>query len=148
MPIWKKGRGKLGALAPLLGTWRTEADSPMGPTTVVRELAPALDGAYVALRADWVVGGKPYHEVAYFGVDDDGVLGFWSFTSDGKRSHGRLCVAPDVHPEAIAFEVEVPAGIARQVYWPGEDGAVMWAVESRTKKGWNRFLLHRYAKVG
>ena len=42
----------------------------------------------------------------------------------------------------------VHAGIARQVYWPGEDGAVMWVVESRTKKGWNRFLEHRYLPVG
>lgn len=27
---WKKGRGKLGAFAPLLGTWSAEVESPQG----------------------------------------------------------------------------------------------------------------------
>jgi len=27
---WKKGRGKLGFLSPLLGTWPAHADSPQG----------------------------------------------------------------------------------------------------------------------
>jgi hypothetical protein len=27
-PLWKKGRGKLGVLNPLLGSWVAEAESP------------------------------------------------------------------------------------------------------------------------
>ena len=41
----------------------------------------------------------------------------------------------------------MPAGVARQVYWPNELGGFDWVVESRTKRGWNRFVLHRYAAV-
>jgi hypothetical protein len=46
--------------------------------------------------------------------------------------------------EAIAFEAEMPTGLARQVYWPAEEGGFWWAVESRTRAGWNRFTLHHY----
>ena len=55
--------------------------------------------------------------------------------------------APDIHPDALCFEAEMPAGVARQVYWPNELGGFDWVVESRTKRGWNRFVLHRYAAV-
>ena len=79
--------------------------------------------------------------------DDAGKIAFWSFTSDGKRSTGVLVDAADVHPQAIAFEAQVPAGVARMVYWPGDDGGMNWVVESRTKKGWNRFTHHRYART-
>jgi hypothetical protein len=76
---------------------------------------------------------------------EDGTLAFFSFTSDGKRSVGRLADGSDVHPDAIAFEARMPAGLARMVYWPAEDGdrGFNLAVESRTKAGWNRFLVHR-----
>ena len=84
----RKSRGKLGAFAPLLGTWIAETAS--------------------------------------------------SFTSDGKRSQGALADVTDVHPEAIGFGADMPAGRARMVYWPAEDGGFRWAVESGTKKGGNR----------
>jgi len=38
----------------------------------------------------------------------------------------------------------MPAGIARQVYWPDETQGFHWAVESQTKKGWHRFVEHHY----
>jgi hypothetical protein len=38
----------------------------------------------------------------------------------------------------------MPAGIARQVYWPDDAQGFHWAVESQTKKGWNRFVDHLY----
>jgi hypothetical protein len=34
-------------------------------------------------------------------------------------------------------------GLARQAYWPDAEGmGFHWVVESRTKKGWNRFVDH------
>ena len=37
------------------------------------------------------------------------------------------------------------AGLARMIYWPAEDGpGFRFAVESRNRKGWNRFMLHNY----
>jgi hypothetical protein len=75
---------------------------------------------------------------------DNGTLSFWSFTSDGKRSEGRLADGTDVHPEAVAFEADMPAGVARMIYWPGDDGTVRWAVEAKGKKGWRRFTEHTY----
>ena len=114
--LWKKGRGKLGALDPLLGAWEAEAASPVGPTRCVRTFAKALNGSYVVLDALWEFSGKQYQEHAVHGV----------------------------HAEAVGFEARMPAGLARMVYWPAEDGGAHWAVESRTKKGWNRFAEHHY----
>jgi hypothetical protein len=87
--------------------------------------------------------GKGYQEVAFFGQNNEGDLVFWSFTSDGKKSEGRLADASDIHRNAICFEAQMPAGLARQVFWP-EEGGMNWAVESRNKKGWRRFSLHHY----
>lgn len=68
-----------------------------------------------------------------------------SFTSDGKQARGVQADGSDVHPQAIAFEAQMPAGLARFVYWPADDGkGYYFAVENRTKKGWNRFLRHHY----
>ncbi|HEX4695321.1 hypothetical protein [Sphingomonas sp.] len=55
----------------------------------------------------------------------------------------------DVHPQAVAFEAQMPAGLARMIYWPTEDGApgFHFAVESKVKVGWNRFLRHTYRPV-
>ena len=89
-------------------------------------------------------GGKRYVEHAVYGADAGGTVKFWSFTSDGKRSEGQLGEAADIHPQALSFEAQMPAGTARMTYWPNEDGTVNWAVESKTKKGWNRFTLHHY----
>lgn len=149
--LWKKGRGKLGAFAPLLGTWIAKADSPMGPVRCRRTLEPILGAKYLRLTVRWEFGkgeaGKAYEELAVIGADDAGVVSFWSFTSDGKRSQGALADVTDVHPEAIGFEADMPAGRARMVYWPAGDGGFHWAVESRTKKGWNRFTRHTYREA-
>ena len=150
--LWKKGRGKLGPLAPLHGTWLAESESPMGPMRCRRVIAPMLGGHYLKLTARWEFGaagaGKVYEEEAVIGPGDDGVVSFWSFTSDGKRSRGVLADATDLHPEAVGFEADMPAGHARMVYWPEADGAVRWVVESKTKRGWNRFVEHVYRPVG
>ena len=146
---WKKGRGKLGAMAPLLGKWKAAADSPMGRYACVREYSKFGDG-YVRLEAEWVFkapkGETPrsYREVCMFGPDKDGALVFRSYTSDGKKSSGKLADGSDVHADALCFEAQMDAGLARQVFWPNEKGGFNWAVEARNKKGWNRFSLHHY----
>jgi hypothetical protein len=142
--LWKKGRGKLGALDPLIGSWQAETDSPMGRIRCTRTFSRILNGHRILLEAQWHIGEKVYEEHAIYGVDDSGGLAFWSFTSDGKRSQGALTDATDLHPEAIAFEAEMPAGTARMVCWPEDDGAMSWVVESKTQKGWNRFTHHHY----
>lgn len=145
--LWKKGRGKLGPLEPLLGTWIAEADSPMGRLRCRRTLARVLGGKYLQLDVRWEFGAqsdKAYEERAVIGADADGVVRFWSFTSDGKRSEGVLTDVTDLHPEAVGFVAEMPAGTARMAYWPDADGGYHWVVESKTKKGWNRFTSHHY----
>ncbi len=140
---WKPGRGLLGPLQPLIGDWVSlpaEQDTRM-PMRCTRSFRPFGKG-WVELDARWERGERgEYREIALFGAAGDG-LGLHSFTNDGKRSEGRLADGADVHPNAIAFEAEMPAGLARMIYWPLEDGApgFYFAVESRTKKGWNRFL--------
>ena len=145
--VWKKGRGKLGPLEPLLGSWEADAETPLGKVRCRRTFRKILGDSCVLLEAEWFLPGKVYREHAIYTAGDGGVLTFWSFTSDGKRSEGKLVDASDVDPAAIAFEAEMPAGTARMVYWPGEDGTVHWAVESKTKKGWKRFSHHRYRAV-
>jgi len=53
----------------------------------------------------------------------------------------------DLHPEAVGFEAQMPAGLARMAYWPEEDGGFVWVVESKNAKGWRRFVEHRYRPV-
>jgi hypothetical protein len=146
--LWKKGRGKLGPFAPLYGSWIAEAESPMGPLRCRRALEPILGGHFIQLRARWEFGptetGKAYEELALIGVSDDGQVGFWSFTSDGKRSQGVIADVTDLHTEAVGFEADMPAGRARMAYWPAEEGGFHWVVESKTKKGWHRFANHHY----
>ena len=146
--LWKKGRGKLVPFEPLLGKWVAESESPMGPVRCERAFEKILGGNYLQLTAAWYFGGadenKAYRELAVIGVNDQKQVGFWSFTSDGKRSEGTVADVTDLHPEAVGFEAEMPAGTARMAYWPDEDGGFYWTVESKTKKGWNRFVLHRY----
>ena len=153
MPMeWKKGRGKLGPMAPLLGCWKTAADTPMGPVSCVRDYAKFGDG-YVRLDADWVFKAakdearRSYREICLFGPGNDGVLTFWSYTSDGKKSQGRLADGTDVHPAAVCFEAQMDAGLARQVFWPDEGEGLRWAVEARNRKGWNRFTEHHYRRA-
>ena len=141
---WKKGRGKLGIFKPLLGTWKAAADSQMGQVICIRVFTTVLDGAYIQLEADWEFKGGSYKELALFGVGSDKGVKFWSFTSDKKQSHGYLVDVTEIHPKAIGFEALMDVGLARQVYWPDEAGGFHWVVESKTKKGWNRFTEHLY----
>ena len=142
--LWKKGRGKLGIFAPLLGAWVAEADSPQGPVRCTRTFGRTLAGTYVRLEAVWTFGDTVYEELALFGRDRDKQVRFWSFTSDGKQASGVLADASEIHPEAEGFEAQMDAGLARQVYWPDGEGGFYWIVESRRKDGWNRFVEHRY----
>jgi hypothetical protein len=143
---WKKGSGKLGVLRPLLGNWEAESDSPMGPLKCTRSFSSILGGKYTELRARWQFKSFAYDELAVYGVHD-GKLSFWSFTSDGKRSQGTIADGTDVHPGAICFKAEMPAGLARMIYWPDDEGGFHWAVESKTKKGWRRFTEHHYHSI-
>ena len=161
---WKPGRGKLGLFKPLIGSWACEADTPMGPVRCTRTLEPTLGGAYLQLEARWHFGssettapegcdeaetlkGKVYEETALIGVDAEGAIRFWSFTSDGKNSQGVVTDVTDLHPQAIGFEAQMPAGTARMTYWPDEEDGFFWAVESKSKKGWSRLASHHYRPV-
>jgi hypothetical protein len=144
--LWKKRPGKLGVFAPLLGTWRAESNSPMGKVICTRIFSPVLNAKYIRLNASWRFARTTYEELALFGVRE-GKVSFWSFTSDGKRSVGAIADGSDIHLEALCFEAEMSAGLARMIFWPDEDGGFHWAVESKTRKGWNRFTEHHYHKV-
>jgi hypothetical protein len=148
---WKSGRGLLGPLKPLLGRWIAQAAGP-GPASGMRcerRFEPVLDGKWIRLDARWETGrSSAYEETALFGRTADGTLGFFSFTSDGKNSQGQMADATDVDPRALAFEAQMPAGLARMVYWPAEEEGFYFAVESRTRAGWNRFMRHHYRPDG
>jgi hypothetical protein len=103
-----------------------------------------LSGKYIQLTASWEFTDNSYDELAMIGVDHEKEICFWSFTSDGKQSDGKLADVTDLHPEAIGFEAQMPAGMARMAYWPDEEKGFYWVVESKTKKGWNRFVEHHY----
>jgi hypothetical protein len=156
---WKPGSGRLGALAPLLGEWVAEAEGPMGRVHCTRRFTPALGGAYVQLVARWTFlepgearvepasGAVGYEEHAFFGAMEGGGIDYWSFTSDGQRSTGELADLAELHPRAIGFVARMPAGTARQAYWPAEDGGVAWVVEAKTPRGWERMVEHRYTRA-
>jgi len=110
---WKKGRGKLGVLSPLLGTWQAKADTPMGPVNCTRAFSSILGGKYIQLNASWKLPQGTYEELAIFGASENGEIAFWSFTSDGKRSDGLIADVTDIHPQAIGFHAQMPAGLAR-----------------------------------
>ncbi len=144
---WTKSRGKLGLFDPLIGTWQAEATSEMGNVKCTREFKRVLSGKYLQLTANWEFADKSYAEQAFIGVNPEKEVCFWSFTSDGKQSNGKLVDATDVHSEAIGFEAQMPAGTARMVYFPDEDKGFYWIVELKTKKGWNRFVEHHYFPI-
>ncbi|MGH9802317.1 MAG: hypothetical protein ACRD82_18285 [Blastocatellia bacterium] len=144
---WKRGRGKLGVLAPLIGSWKASADTAMGPVSCTRTFTPILGGTRIQLVARWEFGKGVYEELAIIGTDSDGTIAFRSFTSDGKSSTGKLADASDIHPEAIGFEAQMPAGLARMAYWPDEEDGYHWVVESKNKKGWKRFTEHHYKRT-
>jgi len=141
---WKAGRGKLGMFTPLLGTWQAVAESEMGPVTCTRKFTTVLDGTHLQLTVNWKFRERSYDEIALIGVNRAKEICFWSYTSDGKQSYGVRSDVTDIHPQAIGFEAEMPAGLARMAYWPDDKGGFRWAVESKTKKGWNRFTEHHY----
>ena len=145
---WNKGRGRLGLFDPLLGTWQTELQGGQAPLKCKREFKKVLAGKYIQLTANWEIGNGSYDEHALIGVNPEKEVCFWSFTSDGKQSTGKLVDVTDVHPEAFGFEAQMPAGTARMIYWPDENDGFYWAVESKTKKGWNRFVKHHYYPLG
>jgi hypothetical protein len=145
--VWDKGQGKLAILDPLIGIWQADAATPDGRPGKVhceRSFKKALNNSYMELTAMWHMDDTIYEERAFFGCDAAGKIHFWSFTSDGKQSTGELTDATDIHPEAIGFIAQMPAGIARYVYWPDETEGFHWAVESQTKDGWDRFVDHHY----
>jgi len=141
---WKKGRGKLGFLEPLLGKWEAKAESPLGPVRCTRSYSRVLGGKFIQLSALWIMGQGNYEESAFIGLADDGRVGFWSFTSDGKHSTGYAADVTDLHPLAIGFEAHMPAGLARMAYWPDDEDGFHWVVESKNKHGWHRFTHHHY----
>ena len=158
--LWKKGRGKLGFLQPLLGSWSVDADSPRGRLRCTRTFTKILNDSRIQLDVLWQFGDSPekgeegslnkregYQELAIIGVGEEGKVCFWSFTSDGKQSQGIVAEVTDLHPEAVGFEAQMPAGLARMAYWPEGEGGFSWVVESKTQKGWNRFVEHRYRRV-
>jgi hypothetical protein len=144
---WKRGRGKLGIFAPLIGNWKATASTPMGSVSCTRSFEPALGGNYVRLTAHWYVGKGAYEEIAMIGVNADGKVAFWSFSSDGKNSNGAIADVADIHPEAIGFEAQMPAGLARTAYWPDGAAGFYWSVEAKNKRGWKRFTEHHYTRA-
>jgi hypothetical protein len=159
---WKKGRGKLGFMQPLLGRWVADAETPIGPVRCTRVFEPVLKGFFIRLDARWEFGAakaqdqcpdsgvkstRVYEETALIGVGDDRKVWFWSFTSDGKHSQGTVADVTDLHGEAIGFEAQMPAGFARMVYWPADGDGFFWVVESKTAKGWRRFVQHHYHRM-
>src|SRR5258705_7603163 len=115
--IWRKGRGKLGVLSPLIGSWIAETESPQGKLRCTRVFEPILGGNYIQLTAKWDFAKFVYQEHAIMGIRD-GLLTFWSFTSDGKNSQGIMSDGTDISPESICFEAQMLAGLARMIYWP------------------------------
>ena len=143
------GRGLLGPLKPLMGDWVWSGEHAGQAITVRRTYEPFGKG-WVRLTAVWTMPDRDYVETAFYGATDDGSLGFFSFTNDGKHSQGKLADGSDIHATAVAFVAKFPAGTGRMIAWPRDDGepGFDFAVESQTKKGWNRFLLQRFGPAG
>jgi len=122
-------------------------DSPRGPVVCLRHFSHTLGGKYIQLQAEWQFSDAQYQELALFANLPTKQLGFWSFTSDGKQSQGQLTEVKDIAADAFGFVAEMPAGLARQAYWPADDDGFYWAVEAKNKNGWKRFVEHHYHRV-
>ena len=148
MKNWKKGRGKLGLFDPLIGNWICNKDSKdrMNPMCT-RKFRYDLENNYIIQDIKWFLGDKSYDDHTVIGLDSSKTITFWSFTSDGKNATGNLADVSDIHESAFGFEAVMPAGIARQIFWPDEQEGFHWAVESKTKKGWNRFVHQHFVKL-
>ncbi|WP_156811834.1 hypothetical protein [Robiginitomaculum antarcticum] len=149
MPAWKAGRGKMGFMAPLIGTWvATVSDTPMGKVVCERHYSPILDGKFIRLEANWDIGEgkKTYQEIAHYGLNRDKIPTFWSFTSDGGTSIGTLADVSDMHDGAMGFSAHMPSGLARFGFWPTQTG-MMWAADAQTKTGWSSMIRHDCVRV-
>jgi hypothetical protein len=109
-----------GPLPPLRERWVAEDELPRGRVRCTRTLAPVLGGPYLQLDVRWEFGlpgagegAGVYEERALIGAGADKQVHLWSFTSDGKHSEGVLADVRDLHPEAVGFEAQMPAGRAR-----------------------------------
>jgi hypothetical protein len=143
---WSPQPGLLGGLSPLVGTWVAEGETATGDYRCERRFDEVLHRRYVQLVVTWILPGRSHEELALFGIDAEGVLRMWSFTSDGKQSTGVAARADDLPQPNVAFEADMPSGRARFAYWP-EDEGVRFVVEARTDSGWTRFLEHRYVRI-
>ena len=145
--LWKKGRGKLGALDPLLGAWETRADSPQGPIRCVRTFSSILGGSYVRLAARWELPGSVYEEHSVYGAPAGAPLGFWSFTSDGQALRGdgrglhRSASRGGGLRGADAGGARAPGLLARG----GRRDRLRGRVAE--PKGWSRFVHHHYTPL-
>ncbi|GAB4191225.1 MAG: hypothetical protein Tsb002_19720 [Wenzhouxiangellaceae bacterium] len=141
---WKKGRGKLGVFDPLLGSWSAVVTDSQRPHRCTRTFRRVLNAKYIQADVHWQFeDDKDYAELCLFGPHEKS-LAFWSFASDCKHAHGTLDSASDIHPQAIVFIAQMPAGLARQIYWPDDGDGFYWAVEAHNKSGWKRFIEHHY----
>jgi len=86
--FWKKGRGKMGVLAPLLGTWKAEAMSPMGKIRCTADVRTRTRDRYIQLRARWEFGKGAYEEIALYGIKD-GTLRSGRSRPTGRDRKGR-----------------------------------------------------------
>lgn len=143
---WKKGRGKLGIFDPLIGDWISKGSKDQRNQYCTRSFKYDLGKNYIIEDVVWHFGDKKYIDHTIIGLDRDKVITFWSFTSDGKNSTGKFADVSDIHKQAFGFEATMPAGIARQVFWPDEEDGFNWVVESKNVKGWKRFVLHNYKR--
>jgi hypothetical protein len=129
------GARALKLLQPFLGRWSASAPG----YTVTRELSSVLGGKYLQLAVHWDLGSRQYEEHAVYGVDlADKQLKFWSFTSDGKRSEGKLVLAD---AGVVTFEAKVGGGLGRMSLHSRKDGFT-FTVDAQPKgaKSWKRFL--------
>lgn len=147
---WKKGRGKMGFMKPLLGQWKAiDPDTPLGKVVCIRTYETILDGKFIRLEANWDIGDgkKIYQEIAHYGVNRDKVPAFWSFTSDGGQSTGLLADVSSMYSGAMGFEAQMPSGLARFGFWPTDTG-MTWAAEARSKTGWIPMIHHECEHIG
>ncbi len=89
---WKSGRGALGPLQPLLGSWIAHADSPMGPVACTRtfarfggKYASDLDPRAVGFEAPMPAGLACF---AYWPHDGNGL--YWVAEAKTKKGWSRM----------------------------------------------------------
>ena len=82
---WKRGRGKLGLLTPLIGNWTANASTPMGSVTCTRRFELVLGGNYVRLSVRWEFEKGAYEEIGFEAQMPAGLarMAYWPDDSDG-----------------------------------------------------------------